>query len=67
MGEQIDTLEQNEKQSLRRTRLAGEGFQDARGGLDEAMRDRANIEKNCKMSQGLIVESNTKLDELARA
>merc|ERR1719234_1080225 len=31
------------------------------------MRERANIEKNCKMSQGLIVESNTKMDELARA
>merc|ERR550517_1381295 len=42
-------------------------LQEARGGLDEAMRDRANIEKNCKMTQGLIVESNTKLDELARA
>merc|ERR1719298_215062 len=25
------------------------------------------MEKNCKMTQGLIVESNTKLDELARA
>merc|ERR1711922_130982 len=42
-------------------------LQDARGSLDEVMRERANIEKNCKMTQGLIVESNTKLDELARA
>merc|ERR1719397_362569 len=25
------------------------------------------MEKNCKMTQGLIVESNTKMDELARA
>merc|ERR1711874_840658 len=40
---------------------------DARAGLDETMRDRANMEKNCKLTQGLIVESNTKLDELARA
>jgi len=31
------------------------------------MRERANLEKSCKMTQGLIVESNTKLDELARA
>merc|ERR1711878_105617 len=31
------------------------------------MRDRANMEKNCKMAQGLIVESNQKQDELARA
>merc|ERR1712102_223833 len=42
-------------------------LQEARSGLEEAMRDRANMEKNCKMTQGLIVESNQKLDELARA
>merc|ERR1712012_323091 len=40
---------------------------DTRGGLDEAMRERANMERNCKMTQGLIAEANTKLDELARA
>merc|ERR1719430_1923397 len=40
---------------------------ETRAALDEAMRDRANIEKNCKMTNGLIVESNQKLDELARA
>ena len=42
-------------------------LQEARGGLEDAMRDRANMEKNCKMSQALIVEPNQKLDELARA
>merc|ERR1712226_740641 len=42
-------------------------LQEARSGLEEAMRDRANMEKNCKMSQGLIVEANQKLDEMARA
>merc|ERR1711902_193973 len=42
-------------------------LQEARAGLEEAMRDRANMEKNCKMAQGLIVESNQKQDELARA
>merc|ERR1719340_544510 len=40
---------------------------EARGGLEEAMRDRANMEKNVKMSQGQIVEANQKLDEFARA
>merc|ERR1711962_1763215 len=67
MGEQIDTLNKNkskvEKDKANMERDLGE----ARAGLDEAMRDRANIEKNCKMTQGLIVESNTKLDEMARA
>merc|ERR1719325_412453 len=42
-------------------------LQEARAGLEEAMRERANMEKNCKMAQGLIVESNQKQDELARA
>merc|ERR1712226_95698 len=42
-------------------------LQEARSGLEEAMRDRANMEKNCKMTQGLIVEANQKLDEMARA
>merc|ERR1712242_112129 len=40
---------------------------EARGGLEEAMRDRANMEKNVKMSQAMIVEANQKMDELARA
>ena len=39
-------------------------LQEARGGLEEAMRDRANMEKNCKMAQGLIVESKQKQDEV---
>merc|ERR1711962_48615 len=67
MGEQIDTLNKNkakvEKDKANLERDLGE----ARAALDDGMRDRANIEKNCKLTQGLIVESNTKLDELARA
>ena len=42
-------------------------LQDCRAGLDEAMRERANFERNGKMTHGLIVEANQKLDELARA
>merc|ERR1712102_203522 len=42
-------------------------LQEARSGLEEAMRDRANMEKNCKLSQATIVETNGKLDEFARA
>merc|ERR1712242_351860 len=40
---------------------------EARGGLEEAMRDRANMEKNVKMSQAMIVEANQKMDEFGRA
>merc|ERR1719244_630522 len=62
LGAQIDDLNKmKEKSGMERDLL------DTRNGLEEAMRDRANIEKNCKMTQSLIVESNGKLDELARA
>merc|ERR1712110_91723 len=42
-------------------------LQESRSGLDEAMREKANHERNGKLTQGLIVESNQKLDEMARA
>merc|ERR1712115_558554 len=67
MGEQIDSLNKNkakvEKDKANLERDLGE----TRAGLDDGMRDRANIEKNCKMTQGSIVEANQKMDELARA
>merc|ERR1712165_376937 len=42
-------------------------LQEARAGLEEAMRERANHERNGKLTQGLIVEAHQKLDEMARA
>merc|ERR1739844_514671 len=42
-------------------------LQEARSSLDESMRERANHERNGKLTQGLIVEANQKLDEMARA
>merc|ERR1711936_435153 len=62
LGNQIDGINKNKAKSGMERDL-----QEARAGLEEAMRDRANMEKNCKMAQGLIVESNQKQDELARA
>merc|ERR1719431_792702 len=67
MGESIDTLNKNKAKSEKDKAGMERDLQEARAGLDEAMRERANMEKNCKMTQGLIIESNTKLDELARA
>merc|ERR1712131_558751 len=63
MGEQIDSLNKMKAKAEKDKAGMERDLQDARGGLDESMRDRANIEKNCKLSQGLIVECNTKLDE----
>merc|ERR1719481_2019437 len=67
MGEQIDTLNKNKAKAEKDKANLGRDLGEARAGLDDGMRERANIEKNCKMTQGLIVESNTKMDELARA
>merc|ERR1712088_1195554 len=67
LGEQIDGINKNKAKSEKDKAGMERDLQEARGGLEDAMRDRANMEKNCKMSQALIVESNQKLDELARA
>merc|ERR1712198_13002 len=67
MGENIDSLNKNKAKAEKDKAVMERDLMDTRQGLDEAMRDRANMAINCKMTQGLIVEANTKLDELARA
>merc|ERR550534_2542957 len=67
MGENIDSLNKNKAKAEKDKAAMERDLMDTRAGLDEAMRERANMERNCKMTQGLIVEANTKLDELARA
>merc|ERR1711981_942289 len=67
MGEQIDSLNKMKAKSEKDKANMERDLQEARAGLDEAMRDRANHERNGKLTQGLIVEANQKLDEMARA
>jgi len=67
MGEQIDGLNKMKAKTEKDKANMERDLQEARAGLDEAMRDRANHERNGKLTQGLIVEANTKLDEMARA
>ena len=55
LGEQIDSINKN-KARLEKDKAC----QEARFGLKEFMRDRANMEKNVQMTRGLIAESNTK-------
>jgi myosin heavy chain 6/7 len=55
LGEQIDGLNKNKGKSEKDKAGMERDLGEARGALDEAMRDRANMEKNCKMAQGLIV------------
>merc|ERR1740129_2002923 len=67
LGEQIDSINKNKAKSEKDKAGMERDLHEARSGLEETMRERAEMEKNCKMAQGMIVESNQKLDELARA
>merc|ERR1712142_990413 len=67
LGEQIDSLNKMKGKAEKDKAGMERDLQEARAGLDEAMRERANHERNGKLTQGLIVESNQKLDEMARA
>merc|ERR1712051_1123933 len=67
MGEQIDGLNKMKAKSEKDKAGMERDLQEARAALDEAMRDRANHERNGKLTGALIVESNVKLDEMARA
>merc|ERR1711899_469451 len=67
MGEQIDGLNKMKAKSEKDKSGMERDLQEARAALDEAMRDRATHERNGKLTQALIVESNVKLDDLARA
>ncbi len=67
LGEQIDSLNKMKAKAEKDKANNERDLQETRAGLEEAMRDRAVHERNGKLTQGLIVETNQKLDELARA
>merc|ERR1719464_1924135 len=67
MGEQIDGLNKMKAKAEKDKGGMERDLQEVRASLEEAMRDRANHERNGKLTQNLIVEANQKLDEMARA
>merc|ERR1711988_1055096 len=67
MGENIDGLNKMKAKAEKDKAGLERDLQEARAGLDESMRDRTNHERNGKLTGGLIVEANQKLDEMARA
>merc|ERR1712223_590524 len=67
LGEQIDGLNKMKTKAEKDKAGMERDLQEARAGLDEVMRERANHERNGKLTQGLIVEAHQKLDEMARA
>merc|ERR1712200_122470 len=62
LGEQIDNLNGNKDKAGMERDLA-----DARSGLEDAVKGKAELDKQGKLLQGSIVDSNTRLDEMARA
>ena len=67
MGEQIDTLNKMKAKAEKDKSNMERDLQETRATLDESMRDRAALERTGKLTHGLIVETNQKLDEMARA
>merc|ERR1719216_298344 len=67
MGEQIDGLNKMKAKAEKDKAGMERDLQEARAGLDEGMRDRANHDRNGKLTTALIVEANQKLDDMARA
>merc|ERR1719337_8907 len=61
MGEQIDSLNKMKGKADKDKAGMERDLQECRAGLDEAMRDRANHERNGKLTQNLIVEANQDL------
>ena len=67
LGEQIDSLNKMKAKAEKDKTNNERDLQETRAGLEEAMRERAAHERNGKLTQALISETNQKLDELARA
>merc|ERR1719462_964139 len=67
LGEQIDNLNGNKVKSEKDKANMELDLRDARCDLEDAVKGKAELDKQGKLLQGSIVDSNTRLDEMARA
>merc|ERR1712158_247114 len=67
LGEQIDGINGNKMKAEKDKAGMERDLQEARSNLEDAVRAKAEMDKNGKLLQGSIVDSHQKLDELARA
>merc|ERR1719383_122066 len=67
LGEQIDNLNGNKVKAEKDKAGLERDLADARCGLEDAVKGKAELDKQGKLLQGSIVDSNTRMDELARA
>jgi myosin heavy chain 6/7 len=67
LGEQIDGINGNKMKAEKDKAGMERDLQESRSNLEDAVRSKAEMDKNGKLLQGSIVDSHQKLDELARA
>merc|ERR1711971_575158 len=67
LGEQIDNLNSNKIKAEKDKAGMERDLQEARSTLEDAVREKSELDKNGKLLQGNIVDANTRLDEMARA
>merc|ERR1712128_127912 len=67
LGEQIDSLNSSKVKSEKDKAGMELDLRDARLDLEDAVKGKAELDKTGKLLQGSIVDSNTRLDEMARA
>ena len=67
MGDQIDQLNKMKARIEMEKGKMERDLMESKSNLDDCIRERANLEKLCKLNQSSIVDANQKMDELARA
>merc|ERR1712042_295651 len=67
LGEQIDNLNSNKIKAEKDKAGMERDLQEARSTLEDGVREKSELDKNGKLLQGSIVDTNQKLDEMARA
>merc|ERR1712112_600254 len=67
LGEQIDSLNANKVKSEKDKSGLELDLRDARLDLEDAVKGKAELDKQGKLLQAAIVDSNTRCDEMARA
>merc|ERR1712154_608991 len=67
LGEQIDSINANKVKSEKDKAGLERDLVDARAGLEDTVKAKADCDKQAKLLHGSIVDGNTRLDEMARS
>merc|ERR1712212_1057712 len=67
LGEQIDNMNGNKVKAEKDKAGLERDLADARTNLEDAVKGKAELDKQGKLLQGSIVDANTRLDEMARS